>query len=109
MQAEAPLTINGAQNGDQVLNTANSNNTVSSMNGDLLTMQDGSGHTNAVAFNKAAHAANYLRSVGTPPPGEPQTLLAEEEEILRLEGIVQRRKALIQNKIAAMRAVTASV
>ncbi|KAL8914503.1 MAG: hypothetical protein Q9171_000856 [Xanthocarpia ochracea] len=107
--AEAPVTINGAKNGDHVFNTANSNNTVSSMNGDLLTMQDASGHTNAVAFNKAAHAANYVKSVGTPPPAEPQTLLAEEEEILRLECIVQRRKALIQNKIAAMRAVTASV
>lgn len=87
----------------------NGDNPVCSVKGDLLAMHEAPGHTHAASSNKAAYAANHVRSVGTPLPADPQTLIAEEEEILRLEAIVQRKKALIQKQIATMRSVTASV
>ena len=79
------------------------------MNGNLPSMKDAPNQANAASSNTAAFAVNQVRSVENLPAAGPQALLAEEEEILRLEAIVQRRKALIQKQIANMRSVPASV
>ncbi|KAL8999087.1 MAG: hypothetical protein Q9169_001975 [Polycauliona sp. 2 TL-2023] len=110
LYAEAPVEINGLTNGNQhTLGMTNGNGPFGNANGNILAMEDAPSHSNAASSNKAAYAANHVRSTGNPPTADPQALLAEEEEILQLEAIVQRRKAAIQRQIANMHTVAASL
>ncbi|KAL8674201.1 MAG: hypothetical protein Q9168_001369 [Polycauliona sp. 1 TL-2023] len=113
LYANAPAEVNGLTNGNHHHHTygqANGDDPFASTNGDDVAMEDAPRHSNAASANEAAYAANHVRSVGTPPSADPQTLLlAEEEEILRLEAIVQKRKAFIQQRIAEMDSVTAPI
>ncbi|KAL8775386.1 MAG: hypothetical protein Q9209_000394 [Squamulea sp. 1 TL-2023] len=99
LYAEAPANVNGIPNGVHTSFVTDGDDTTSKMNG---------GSISAATSNTAAYAYNQRSSVGTPPV-ERQTLLAEEEEILRLEAILLRKKMLIQKMIAAAPTVTASV
>ncbi|KAL8681570.1 MAG: hypothetical protein Q9186_002310 [Xanthomendoza sp. 1 TL-2023] len=113
LYAEAPPALFHGANEDyhNTLGAANGANP-SKMNGGVVNLNRSSNQTKTGASNKAAHATNQAIAVGSPFPSTSETHLPEEElaEILKLEAIVQRKKANIQKKIAAMRtAAIASV
>ncbi|KAL8810700.1 MAG: hypothetical protein Q9200_002378 [Gallowayella weberi] len=108
LYAEAPAGLFNGANGNNY-NTSGAANGVkadSKMNVGVITSDATSSQTKkATTSNEAAYAANQANAVGSSCPSTPETHLPEEElaEILKLEAIVQRKKANIQKRIAAMR------
>ncbi|KAL8807816.1 MAG: hypothetical protein Q9182_000465 [Xanthomendoza sp. 2 TL-2023] len=107
LYAEAPagLFSEAYENCYTTSGVANGAKADSKMNLGVVTSDATSSQPKPATSNKAAYAANQANAVGSSFPSTSETHLPEEElaEILKLEAIVQRKKAKIQKRIAAMR------